>query len=148
MTDQQPGQADPAAERDPTRVEGGAEPSTVDAPARWSGSAAIPPPAPKKSWWPRRRPEPEDERTGIPAVDPWAGQDTPIDTVVTTVAALEPAALVLAVMDAERLVPIASELEAMPTKVYVGGRGAAGYGTRLPADPAQAAREVVQANRG
>ncbi|HEX5201719.1 MAG TPA: hypothetical protein VFW27_17460 [Actinoplanes sp.] len=81
MTDQQPGQADPAAERDPTRVEGGAEPSTVDAPARWSGSAAIPPPAPKKSWWPRRRPEPEDERTGIPAVDPWAGQDTPIDPI-------------------------------------------------------------------
>ena len=78
----------------------------------------------------------------------YLGQDTPIDTVVTTVAALEPAALVLAVMDAERLVPIASQLDAMPTKVYVGGRGAAGYGTRLAPDPTEAAREVVRANRG
>ncbi|WP_433376290.1 hypothetical protein ACQPZX_07560 [Actinoplanes sp. CA-142083] len=81
MTDHQPGEVDPAVERDPTRVEGGDERSTADAPARWSGSAAIPPPAPKKSWWPRRRLEPEDERTEIPAVDPWAGQDTPIDPI-------------------------------------------------------------------
>src|SRR6185312_4017009 len=38
----------------------------------------VPPPEPKKSWWSRRRPE-VDERTAVPAVDPWAGQDTPID---------------------------------------------------------------------
>ncbi|WP_051809884.1 hypothetical protein [Actinoplanes subtropicus] len=63
---------------DPTRVEGGEEPSTVDAPSRWSGAAAVPPPEPKKSWWSRHRPE-VDERTAVPAVDPWAGQDTPID---------------------------------------------------------------------
>src|SRR5690348_11216346 len=63
---------------DPTRVEGGEEPSTVDAPSRWSGAAAVPPSEPKKSWWARRRPE-VDERTAVPAVDPWAGQDTPVD---------------------------------------------------------------------
>ncbi|MFI5895567.1 hypothetical protein ACIA5D_36275 [Actinoplanes sp. NPDC051513] len=90
MTDQQPGEVDPAAERDPARVEGGGEQSTVGAPARWSGSAAVPPPAPKKSWWPRRQQEPEDERTGIPAVDPWAGQDTPIDPIPI---ALDPTAV-------------------------------------------------------
>ncbi|WP_433301865.1 hypothetical protein ACQP2F_07350 [Actinoplanes sp. CA-030573] len=82
MTDQESDETRPAPERDPTRVEGGGEPSTVDAPARWSGSAAVPPPAPKKSRWTRRRPlagEEEDERAAIPAVDPWAGHDTPID---------------------------------------------------------------------
>ncbi|MFF5292955.1 hypothetical protein [Paractinoplanes globisporus] len=63
---------------DPTRVEGGDEPSTVDAPSRWSGSATVPPPTPKKSRWSRRRAE-EDERTAVPAVDPWAGHDTPVD---------------------------------------------------------------------
>jgi hypothetical protein len=72
MGDNRPGEADP------TRLENGAEPSTVDAPARWSGSAVVPPPTPKKSRWARRRPEP-DERAAIPAVDPWAGQDTPWD---------------------------------------------------------------------
>ncbi|GIF26475.1 hypothetical protein BJ973_005836 [Actinoplanes tereljensis] len=72
MGDTRPG------EFDPTRIEDGEESSTVDAPARWSGSAVVPPPTPKKSRWNRRRPEP-DERAAIPAVDPWAGQDTPWD---------------------------------------------------------------------
>ena len=76
MVDPQPGDKLP----DPTRVEGGPEPSTVDAPARWRAAAAVPPPEPKKSWWTRRRPE-VDERTAVPAVDPWAGQDTPIDPI-------------------------------------------------------------------
>jgi len=76
MVDPQPGDKVP----DPTRVEGGPEPSTVDAPSRWSGAAAVPPPEPKKSWWSRLRPE-VDERTAVPAVDPWAGQDTPIDPI-------------------------------------------------------------------
>jgi len=76
MVDPQPGDKLP----DPTRVEGGEEPSTVDAPSRWSGAATVPPPEPKKSWWARRRPE-VDERTAVPAVDPWAGQDTPIDPI-------------------------------------------------------------------
>jgi hypothetical protein len=76
MVDRQPGDKLP----DPTRVEGGEEPSTVDAPSRWSGAATVPPPEPKKSWWSRRRPE-VDERTAVPAVDPWAGQDTPIDPI-------------------------------------------------------------------
>jgi hypothetical protein len=90
----QPEEPPPAAGLpDPTRAEPAADPSTVDAPVRWSGSAAVPPPAPKKSRWPRRRdePEPEPERaqepTAVdphdwattPAVDPWADQDTPWD---------------------------------------------------------------------
>jgi methanogenic corrinoid protein MtbC1 len=78
----------------------------------------------------------------------YLGQDTPIDTVAGTVAALDPAALVLAATDPERLEPIAAELEAMPTKVFVGGRGAVGAATSLPGNPADAAREVVRAHRG
>jgi hypothetical protein len=89
MADQQPGEPTPAAGLpDPTRT-GPTDPSTVDAPARWSGSAAVPPPGPKKSRWPRRRDEPEhmEEPTAVdphdwattPAVDPWADQDTPWD---------------------------------------------------------------------
>ena len=71
---------------DPTRVEtGDGDPSTVDAPVRWSGSAAVVPPEPKKPKWRLKRAahaEPEDDRETIPAVDPWAGQalnDTPWD---------------------------------------------------------------------
>jgi len=88
MADQQPREMTPAAGvPDPTRVEGGEEPSTVDAPARWSGSAAVPPPGPRKSRWARRRPRPEQEPAAAgeeewettPPVDPWAGQDTPWD---------------------------------------------------------------------
>lgn len=89
MADLQPGEVKPAAGvPDPTRVEGGGEPSTVDAPARWSGSAAVPSPGPRKSRWARRlaRLEPEaapdgpaDEWETTPAVDPWAGQDTPLE---------------------------------------------------------------------
>jgi hypothetical protein len=78
MADQQPGEPTPEAAGDP---------STVDAPVRWSGSAAVPPPGPKKSRWPRRRDEPDPEPTAVdphdwaamPPVDPWAGQDTPWD---------------------------------------------------------------------
>ena len=76
MVDPKPGDKLP----DPTRVEGGEEPSTADAPSRWSAAAAVPPPEPKRSWWSRLRPE-MDERTAVPAVDPWAGQDTPIDPI-------------------------------------------------------------------
>jgi hypothetical protein len=64
-----------------TRPDNGSDPSTVDAPARWSGAAAVPPPAPRKPWWRRsaRPEEPEDDRLATPAVDPWADQDTPWD---------------------------------------------------------------------
>ncbi|HET6529960.1 MAG TPA: hypothetical protein VFH03_04995 [Actinoplanes sp.] len=59
-----------------------AEPSTVDAPARWSGSAAVPEAAPRKPWWARRQAEPAaepDDPAMTPPVDPWEGQDTPWD---------------------------------------------------------------------
>ena len=88
MADQQPGEPTPAAgPPDPTRAEAAADPSTVDAPVRWSGSAAVPPPGPKKSRWRRDEREPEPEPTAVdphdwaamPAVDPWADQDTPWD---------------------------------------------------------------------
>ncbi|XVV14138.1 hypothetical protein ACQP2X_07270 [Actinoplanes sp. CA-131856] len=79
MDGQQPGDSTPAAGMpDPTRIEDGAEPSTVDAPARWSGAAAVVPPEPRKRWW-QRDTEPEDDRLATPAVDPWADYDTPLD---------------------------------------------------------------------
>ncbi|SNY35559.1 hypothetical protein [Paractinoplanes atraurantiacus] len=79
MDGQQPGDTTPAAGMpEPTRVEDGAEHSTVDAPARWSGAAAVVPPEPKKRWW-QRETEPEDDRLATPAVDPWADYDTPLD---------------------------------------------------------------------
>jgi hypothetical protein len=83
--DSTPADAQPAA----------AEPATAateEAPQRWSGSAAVPPHAPKKSRWARRRapldgePMPaidpwaeSEDWSAIPAVDPWADHDTPID---------------------------------------------------------------------
>ncbi|MGX6605059.1 hypothetical protein ACWKSP_23435 [Micromonosporaceae bacterium Da 78-11] len=100
MADQRPGEPTPAAgepdptriQSDPTQAQGDIDPSTVDAPARWSGSAAVRPPGPKKSRWPRRQDQadpagPADEPTAVdphdwaatPAVDPWADQDTPWD---------------------------------------------------------------------
>jgi hypothetical protein len=52
---------------------------TVDAPVRWSGSAIVPPPQPKKSLFARRKAEPEDDWGKTTPVDPWEGQDTPWD---------------------------------------------------------------------
>ncbi|MBL7256076.1 hypothetical protein [Paractinoplanes lichenicola] len=88
MADPQPEETRPAnGVPDPTRVDTGSEPSTVDAPVRWSGSAAVPEPAPKKQWWRRNEPpqapppaEPHDHWATTPAVDPWADQDTPWDS--------------------------------------------------------------------
>jgi hypothetical protein len=125
MADDQPGEQTPAAglastglarnsapavdptraETDPTRAEaeptrGEPERSTLDAPVRWSGSAAVPPPAPRRGWWPRRLPPaaPSDRAmssditdwTATPAVDPWAGQDTPWDPMPIAPADLPP----------------------------------------------------------
>jgi hypothetical protein len=101
MADQQPGDEQPAAgEPDATRAAAG-EPSTTAAPTRWSGSAAVPQPGPKKSRSSRRaarlaredtpdappaKPEEPDPTTAdpydwasMPPVDPWADQDTPWD---------------------------------------------------------------------
>ena len=70
---------------DPTRVEGADdsarrdEPTTADAPARWSGAAPVPQGQQKKPWWSwlRTVPEEEDDWAATPPVDPWADQDTP-----------------------------------------------------------------------
>ncbi|MFI7544993.1 hypothetical protein [Actinoplanes sp. NPDC049599] len=112
MTDQQPeNPAAPAPENaTPTRIDGpataAAEPADAPAvepadetraqgepepPARWSGSAVVPPHVPKRPWWSRRRTEGEADQpapptdpwadgedwSATPAVDPWADQDTP-----------------------------------------------------------------------
>jgi len=75
MADEQPG-GDATAAEPP-------DPSTVHAPVRWSGSAAVPAPVPRKSRWSRQRPdddEPDaDDWAVTPPVDPWEGQDTPWD---------------------------------------------------------------------
>jgi hypothetical protein len=99
MTEQQPenpaAATPPNATPDPTRVEGAADETRArteqESPARWSGSAAVPPPVPKQAWWSRRRTQaaadepasPADpwadseDWSTTPAVDPWADQDTP-----------------------------------------------------------------------
>ena len=97
MADQQPGDAIPAAglpddgvpDADRAHLDAArTEPSTVNAPMRWSGAAAVRPPEPKRSWWSRRSPAAETAEPGsddptdwatTPAVDPWAGHDTPWD---------------------------------------------------------------------
>ncbi|MEU4626070.1 hypothetical protein AB0G04_39600 [Actinoplanes sp. NPDC023801] len=88
MADQQPGDTAPAAGMpDPTRFAGSGEPATADLPGRWSGAAAVPEASPRRSLWSRMAdringtapgPDPEDDRTAVPAVDPWADQDTPV----------------------------------------------------------------------
>jgi hypothetical protein len=112
MADQQPGGNTPAAGlpdggkpvADPTRRESErSEASTVDAPARWSASAAVPPPIAKRAWWSRRRtpvaldgpaldPGTADatQWASPPAVDPWAGHDTPWDAMPAVPVALPP----------------------------------------------------------
>ncbi len=83
---EQPGERAPATRAEPAG-HAGAEAATDPGIARWSGSAAVPPPQPKRSRWarPARRkdappvaPEPaapEHTPEHPPAVDPWAGQD-------------------------------------------------------------------------
>ena len=98
MLDESPGGDPPTAA---VPAPGPDEPSTADLPARWSGSAAVPPPIPRQSLWARvrgrdeqpdppgpvwgrdeqpDRPRPADAEPDwatTPAVDPWADQDTP-----------------------------------------------------------------------
>jgi hypothetical protein len=81
MADQQPGDRTPAAgEPDETRAAAGGS-STEDAPARWSGSAAVPQPGPKKSRNSRRaarfaREDTDVARSGGPSEEP---SDEPSD---------------------------------------------------------------------
>ncbi|MET8912290.1 hypothetical protein [Micromonospora sp. NPDC004551] len=79
--------AAPVAQRpDPTRVEQRPDPTRVDDHAesppapRWSGSAAVPPPTPRKRAWgesaePTPVPPVDSPEHQVP-VDPWAGVDT------------------------------------------------------------------------
>jgi hypothetical protein len=86
MADQQPGDTAPAAGvPDPTRFAGSGEQATADLPGRWSGAAPVPEASPRRSLWSRMvdrmngaEPDPDDDRTAVPAVDPWADQDTPV----------------------------------------------------------------------
>jgi hypothetical protein len=87
MADQQPGDTTPAAGvPDPTRFAGSGEPPTADVPGWWSGAAPVPDVVPRRSLWSRmvdringtEPADPDDDRTTIPAVDPWADQDTPV----------------------------------------------------------------------
>ncbi|SDT67863.1 hypothetical protein [Actinoplanes derwentensis] len=90
MADQQPGDTTPVAGMpDPTRNAGSGEgePPTADLPGRWSGAAAVPEQGgPRRSRWSRVKDRLAgtggqaadlDDRTTVPAVDPWADQDTP-----------------------------------------------------------------------
>jgi hypothetical protein len=111
MADQQPGDTPAAAE--PTRVgPGEAEPSTVDAPARWSGKATVPPPSAKRTWWSRRTPglADEDDWATTPPQDPWAEQDTPWDTMPPVPEVIPPTRIDHPQMPPTRLEPLASPL--------------------------------------
>ncbi|GIE82616.1 hypothetical protein Aph02nite_85660 [Actinoplanes philippinensis] len=101
MADQQPGDTTPAAGMpDPTRFAGPGEPPTADVPGWWSGAAPVPEAVPRRSLWSRmvdrvngaEPADPADDRTAIPAVDPWADQDTPVwpDAYTTPAAPLPP----------------------------------------------------------
>jgi hypothetical protein len=87
MSDPKPGDEPSAAGTpDPDPADAGPETSTVDAPARWSGSAAVPPPGPKKSRFARRQArlqpdggtaaDDDEDWKDVTPVDPWAGLDT------------------------------------------------------------------------
>jgi len=92
MVDQQPGDTAPAAGMpDPTRFAGSdeGEPPTAAVAGRWSGAAMVPTPAPRRSRWSRwssrildrftgSADSEHDDRTAVPAVDPWADQETPV----------------------------------------------------------------------
>ncbi|KUL42517.1 hypothetical protein [Actinoplanes awajinensis] len=89
MADVHSGDTTPAVGlTDPTRVPGSSdEPATGVLPSRWSGAAPVPKVGPRRSFWHRvadrisGEPQPvEDYWATVPAVDPWAGQDTPVWT--------------------------------------------------------------------
>ncbi|MET0425643.1 MAG: hypothetical protein ABW046_17370 [Actinoplanes sp.] len=117
MADQQPGEPNPAAGMpDPTRIDGPEAPTHPVVPQKWSGSAAVPPPAPKKPRWRRADQEeptltrPDDWKTTTP-VDPWADQDTPWDAFPL---AVEPPPAPLPPMPPTRIEPPAAPPPAPP----------------------------------
>lgn len=103
MADQQPGDDATAAGLPDTTRNAGAdtnEPPTADLPGRWSGAAAIPDQGgPRRSRWSRFKDRwagtggpgtDVDDRTTVPAVDPWADQDTPVWPAAYTAPAADP----------------------------------------------------------
>lgn len=80
----------------------------------------------------------------------YLGQDTPSATLLGTVAALKPEALVVAATMPGSLSQLAAELATVPatTHVFVGGRGADDavlpVAAKLASNPADAAREVAR----
>jgi hypothetical protein len=100
MADTEPGGHTPATGMPgPTRVAGPSdEPPTGVLPPRWLGAAPVPATGPKKSLWGRLvdrvggqpEPDPDEYWATMPAVDPWAGQDTPVWTTDHLAPAAEP----------------------------------------------------------
>ncbi|MBO3738244.1 hypothetical protein [Actinoplanes flavus] len=148
MADPQPGDETPAAGMpDPTRDAGSGEndPPTAALPGRWSGAAAVPETGPRRSRWSRMvdrltggEAEPEDDRTAVPAVDPWADQDTPVwaDPWTTPVAPVAPVDLPATRLDAPVPAPSAPPTRAAAPKPAVPPPGTyppPAAGTGLPA---------------
>ncbi|MFI1988432.1 hypothetical protein [Actinoplanes sp. NPDC020271] len=144
---------------DPTRVAGSSdEPPTGVLPPRWLGAAAVPEGGPRRSLWGRLvdrvgghpEPEPDDYWATMPAVDPWAGQDTPVWTTENLFAATEmpptrfdmpPVTMPPTRLDA----PVAPTATAPPTAAgpTAAGPTAAGPTAAGPAHAGPAAAEKV-----
>ncbi|MEV4643013.1 hypothetical protein AB0J80_37305 [Actinoplanes sp. NPDC049548] len=129
------GQAEAADEESAT----GEVPVTEDVPERWSGSAAVPPPTPKKSRWGRRNPVAEpppppvdpwadsEDWSTTPAVDPWADQDTPVDVLEPFPEAMPPTRI------DQPLPPTRAEQPLPPTRVEAPAGGQPLPPTRIDA---------------
>ncbi|GIF07513.1 hypothetical protein [Actinoplanes siamensis] len=127
MADTEPGPHTPA-----TGLPAPSEEPTGVLPSRWSGAAPVPEIGPRKSLWERLvgkvggeppEPHPDDYWATVPAVDPWAGQDTPVWTTEQLIPAA-PATMPPTLVDN----PVATP----PTRVDT----PAGTRTAAPADPA------------
>src|SRR5436190_10712877 len=62
----------------------------------------------------------------------YLGQDTPAETILSAAEALQPAAVVVAAVDAAHLRPALAHLADVRSQLYFGGRGAAGLDAALP----------------
>ncbi|MDR6323083.1 hypothetical protein [Actinoplanes couchii] len=152
MADQQPGDNTTAAGMsDPTRNAGAGEgePPTAALPGRWSGAAPVPARGgPRRSRWSRVRDRfagtegqgtDVDDRTTVPAVDPWADQDTPAWPAAWTTPAADPT---LFDGPAERTLFETSPSPA-PSRAAAAGAGAADR-TLFETEPAGADRTLFE----